>query len=175
LAEGKAVVEELGYEWEIVGSAGHAGVIEAKTGDSVWRVRFGGLELCRDQPRSCKSVATDGVPPDTLLVPQIEPGRRSASPPNAVWIRGLPAAAIRGGKGALAYCSAEGGEPRCAAAKFSVKRDVVRWVLATSRIRLPEPKDTVWLALSKRIARCVATPRALDPQCEVVDVPEVIE
>ena len=94
---------------------------------------------------------------------------------NAVWLRGLPAAAIRGGRGGLAYCSAEGGEPRCAAAEFSVQRDVVRWVLATSRIRLPKAKDAVWLALSKSVARGVASPETLDPRCEVVDVPEVIE
>jgi hypothetical protein len=175
LAEGKAVVDDLSFQWEIVGSAGHAGALEARTGDSVWRIRFGGLELCRGEPRSCKPVPTDGVPPDTLLVPQIEPGRRAAVPANAVWLRGLPAAAIRGGKGGLAYCSAEGDEPRCAAATFSVQRDVVRWVLATSRIRLPTPKDAVWLALSKSVARCVASPQALDPHCEVVDVREVIE
>ena len=173
MAEGAAVVDDLTVKWEIVGSAGHAGALEARTGDSVWRIRFGELELCRGEPRACKPVATDGVPPDTLLVPQIEPGRRSATAANAVWVRGLPAAAIRGGKGAIAYCSAEGGDPHCAAATFSVQRDVVRWVLATSRIRLPEPKDAVWLALSKSVARCVASPETLDPRCEVVVVPEV--
>lgn len=173
MAEGAAVVDDLTVTWEIVGSAGHAGALEARTGDSVWRIRFGGLELCRGEPGTCRPVATDGVPPDTLVVPQIELGRRSATPANAVWIRGLPAAAIRGGTGALAYCSAEGGEPRCAAARFPVKRDVVRWVLATSRIRLPKAKDAIWLALGKSVARCVASPEALDPRCEVVDVPEV--
>ncbi|NUO53123.1 MAG: hypothetical protein HOV80_30105 [Polyangiaceae bacterium] len=173
MAEGSAVVDDLTVKWEIVGSAGHAGALEARTGDSIWRIRFGGLELCRGEPRACKPVATDGVPPDTLVVPQIEPGRRSETPSNAVWLRGLPAAAIRGGKGALAYCSAEGDEPRCAAAKFPVQHDVVRGVLATKRIRMPKPKDAIWVALSKRVARCVASPETLDPRCEVVDVPEV--
>src|SRR5689334_25200793 len=83
MAEGSAVVDDLTVKWEIVGSAGHAGALEARTGDSVWRIRFGGLELCRGEPRTCKPVATDGVAPDTLAVPQIEPGRRSDTPANA--------------------------------------------------------------------------------------------
>ncbi len=173
MAEGGALVVELGEQWLITGAAGHAGARETKIGDSVWRIRSGALEICRGAPLVCRAIATDGVPPDTLLVARDEPrAPGTARAQNAVWVRALPAGAIRGGTGALAYCSAEGGEPRCAAARFPVERNVLRRVLSMHRLTSPAPKDVAWVALDRTIARCAASPASLDPRCSVVELPD---
>jgi hypothetical protein len=161
MSEGAAVVDDLSERWWITGSAGHAG----KRQDSVWRIKLGRLELCDGSGRSCRPVATDGVLPDTLVVPAGEAPAGGEATANAIWVRALPQGAIRGGKGALAYCVAEEGVGSCRAATFPQRRDVMRGVIANLRLRMPQPRDVVWVALSGLVARCSASPARPEPRC----------
>lgn len=163
MGEGTALVEDLSERWLIKGSAGHAG--DGGRADAVWRIRYGRLELCDGAERSCREVGTDGVLPDTLVVPRGEPDETGAATQNAVWIRSLPQGAVRAGRGALAYCTAEGAAPTCHAATFSARRDVLRDVIAPIRLRQPQPRDVIWVSLSRTVARCEASVAAPEPRC----------
>ncbi|MBL9026222.1 MAG: hypothetical protein JNL21_28770 [Myxococcales bacterium] len=161
MAEGVAVVEDLGDRWLISGSAGHAG-----RRDTVWRIQPGRLELCDPAGRGCRAVPTDGVPPDTIVIPRGEAPEGGAEIANAVWVRGLPQGAIRAGQGALAYCVSSEGGAACHAARFDAQREVLRGVIAAVRLREPSATDVAWVSLSGQLARCEASPASPVPRCE---------
>ena len=163
MGEGTALVEDLSQRWLIKGSAGHVG--DGATPESVWRIRYGRLELCDGAERRCRAVRTDGVLPDTLVVPRDTGGLARGATPNAVWLRALPQGAVRGGRGALAYCVADTTGAVCHAARFERSRDVLRGVIATLRLREPDPRDVAWVSLSEGLARCAASPASPEPRC----------
>lgn len=163
MGEGTALVEDLSQRWLIKGSAGHVG--DQGKQDSVWRIRYGRLELCDGAERSCRAISTDGVLPDTLVVPRNRAELAKGSTPNAVWLRALPQGAVRGGRGALAYCVADATGATCRAARFERSRDVLRSVIAALRLRDPEPRDVAWVSLSEGLARCAASPASPEPRC----------
>src|SRR5262249_17944021 len=72
---GIARVDELGSRSLIVGAAAHTGSVQARVGDTVWRIRVGALELCDGSASRCTKVETDGVAPDTILLARDEEPR----------------------------------------------------------------------------------------------------
>ena len=173
---GVARAEQLGSASLIVGAAAHSGSREARVGDTVWRIRVAGLELCEGTSDRCAPVDTDGVAADTILfaedvapdavfrssqrvddrvvdVRATEPTDRSRpKPANAIWVRGLPGTVFTASRGALAYCSAAEGPARCRAASFPVENGFVKAVLSTHRLHGAEPRDTVWLVLGDSVS-----------------------